>query len=149
MSIEEKVETTIQESLAARGYDIVRILKTDQTLQIMIERKDEVAINLEDCTRVHRMVSSLLDIHNVVKGHYALEISSAGIDRPLVRLDDYKRFKGHKIVLQTYDVFGERKKQRVIIQSIRESDIEFVREGATETEWLPFDKIKSACLHVE
>src|SRR5256886_11225757 len=87
----------IEPSLAAMGYGLVRVAMTSgrrATLQIMAERLDDLPITLDDCTQISRSVSSLLDIADPIAGGYTLEISSPGIDRPLVRKEDYDRFSG-------------------------------------------------------
>src|SRR5258708_12100983 len=85
----------IEPSLAAMGYGLVRVAMTNgrrATLQIMIERLDELPITLDDCTQISHSVSSLLDVADPIAGGYSLEISSPGIDRPLVPKENYDRF---------------------------------------------------------
>ena len=87
----------IEPSLVAMGYRLVRVVMTSgrrATLQVMAERLDDVPITLDDCTRISHSVSSLLDVAAPIAGGYTLEISSPGIDRPLVRKEDYNRFSG-------------------------------------------------------
>lgn len=54
-------------------------------------------ITIEDCTRVSRQVSGVLDVEDPIEGEYSLEVSSPGDDRPLFRLEHYERFVGYKI----------------------------------------------------
>jgi ribosome maturation factor RimP len=87
----------IEPSLAAMGYGLVRVAMTSghrATLQVMVERLDDLPMTLDDCTQISRSVSSLLDVADPIAGGYLLEISSPGIDRPLVRKEDYERFSG-------------------------------------------------------
>src|ERR1700730_5903457 len=87
----------IEPSLAAMGYGLVRVAVTSgrrATLQIMIERLDDLPVTLDDCTQISHSISSLLDVADPIAGGYSLEISSPGIDRPLVRKEDYNRFSG-------------------------------------------------------
>jgi ribosome maturation factor RimP len=87
----------IEPSLAAMGYRLVRVAMTGgrrATLQVMAERLDDLAMTVDDCAQLSRSVSALLDIHDLIVGSYTLEISSPGIDRPLVRSEDYDRFIG-------------------------------------------------------
>jgi ribosome maturation factor RimP len=88
----------IEPSLTAMGYRLVRLMQTGglrrPTLQIMAERRDEVPMTVEDCAAISRAVSALLDVADPVEGAYMLEVSSPGIDRPLVRPEDYDRFAG-------------------------------------------------------
>jgi ribosome maturation factor RimP len=87
----------IEPSLAAMGYGLVRVLMTSgrrATLQVMAERLDDLPITHDDCAKISRSVSALLDVADPIAGAYTLEISSPGIDRPLVRAEDYDRFSG-------------------------------------------------------
>ena len=95
-----EIERLIAPSLAAQGYDVVRVLlmggARHATLQIMIERADRTAVSVDDCTAASRTVSALLDVEDPIAGTYTLEISSPGIDRPLVKPADFDRFKGYE-----------------------------------------------------
>jgi ribosome maturation factor RimP len=87
----------IEPSLAAMGYRLVRVAMTGgrrATLQVMAERLDDLAMTVDDCAQLSHSLSALLDIHDPIVGSYTLEISSPGIDRPLVRREDYDRFIG-------------------------------------------------------
>ena len=99
------IETMIAPSLEAMGYDVVRVSFTGgrrPTLQIMVEHRDDSPMTVEDCATVSHSVSALLDVADPIATAYHLEVSSPGIDRPLVRPADYERFAGFeaKIELQ-------------------------------------------------
>jgi ribosome maturation factor RimP len=93
-----EVARIIEPSLEAMGYRLVRIMQTGgqhrPTLQVMAERSDEAAMTVDDCAQISRSVSALLDVADPIAGAYMLEVSSPGIDRPLVRPEDYDRFAG-------------------------------------------------------
>lgn len=93
----EHIEAMVAPSLAAMGYDVVRIQLSGQQrkrLQVMIERRDRRAIVVDDCAEVSRALSAILDVEDPIQGAYTLEVSSPGIDRPLLRADDFERFRG-------------------------------------------------------
>lgn len=93
----------IEPSLAAMGYRLVRVVLTSgrrATLQVMAERLDDLPITLDDCTQISHSVSALLDVADPIVGPYMLEISSPGIDRPLVRTEDYDRFTGFEAKIE-------------------------------------------------
>jgi len=106
-AIENKVEELIVRALAALQYELVRVQLTPGgrylTLQIMAERTDRKPMTVEDCARISHAVSPRLDEDEVIAGSYTLEISSPGIERPLMRLKDFERFAGHmaRIELET------------------------------------------------
>src|SRR5438477_1952866 len=84
-------------SLDAMGYRLVRVAVLgagQMTLQIMAERRDDAAMTVDDCAAISRSVSALLDVADPIASAYTLEVSSPGIDRPLVRPEDYDRFAG-------------------------------------------------------
>lgn len=92
-----EIARIIEPSLDAMGYRLVRVMLTSlrrPTLQVMAERRDEAAMTVEDCAEISRSVSALLDVADPIAGAYTLEVSSPGIDRPLVRPEDYDRFAG-------------------------------------------------------
>ena len=87
----------IEPSLDAMGYRLVRVAVLGagrMTLQIMAERRDDAAMTVDDCAAISRSVSALLDVADPIASAYTLEVSSPGIDRPLVRPEDYDRFAG-------------------------------------------------------
>src|SRR5437588_4714721 len=79
------------------GYRLVRVVITSgrrPTLQVMAERLDDRPMTVGDCAQISHSVSALLDVADPIAGTYMLEISSRGIDRPLVRTEDCDRFSG-------------------------------------------------------
>ena len=84
------------------GYELVDIEYQPGTrnglLRIYIDSED--GIQLEDCSDVSNQVSALLDVEDPIPGQYNLEVSSPGLDRPLVRLEDFKRFEGETVKIK-------------------------------------------------
>jgi ribosome maturation factor RimP len=98
-----RIAQTIEPSLEAMGYRLVRVVITSgrrATLQVMAERCDDQPMTVEDCAQISRSVSALLDVADPLAGAYTLEISSPGIDRPLVRTEDYDRFQGFEAKIE-------------------------------------------------
>lgn len=97
--IEGQVEQLVNSALAALSYELVRVQITPGgrflTLQVMAERADRKPMTVEDCVKISHAISPKLDAEDFLAGRYTLEISSPGIDRPLVRLKDFERFTGH------------------------------------------------------
>jgi ribosome maturation factor RimP len=109
-----RIETLIAPSLEAMGYRLVRVAVTGgrstPVLQVMAERMDERPMGVDDCTEVTHTVSALLDVADPIEHTYLLEVSSPGIDRPLVRREDYERFQGHEAKLElTAPIEGRRR----------------------------------------
>lgn len=105
MDILTKIEQIITPTMTEMGYELVRILfqgaETNKTLQIMAERQDRKDMQVEDCEQLSRAVSALLDVEDPIRARYTLEVTSPGIDRPLVKPADYERFKGYEMKLET------------------------------------------------
>ncbi len=81
------------------GYELVRVQvmgKETPTVQIMADRADNAPFTLDDCTEVSHLLSAVLDVEDPIASAWTLEVSSAGIDRPLTRLKDWLRYAGHK-----------------------------------------------------
>ncbi len=92
-----RVAAVIEPVLASLGYRLVRVRVTafaGCTVQIMAERSDG-SMNIDDCEVVSRALSPVLDVSDPIETAYRLEISSPGIDRPLVRRSDFDRYAGH------------------------------------------------------
>jgi len=99
-----EVERLIAGTLDAMGFDIVRVLLSGDRrmrLQIMAERRDGAGMLVEDCARLSRAVSAVLEVEDPIAGAYELEVSSPGLDRPLTRLADFARFAGHVAKVET------------------------------------------------
>ena len=100
-----EIERLLAPTLADLGFDIVRVLLSGERrakLQLMIERHDGAALDVDDCARASRAAEAVLDVEDPVAGAYVLEVSSPGIDRPLTRLSDFDRWRGFqaKVELQ-------------------------------------------------
>jgi ribosome maturation factor RimP len=93
----ERIGGILAPSLTEMGYLLVRITFGGggrPTLQIMAEPSDGRPMTVEDCAQISRMASALLDVEDPISVAYILEVSSPGIDRPLLIPDDYRRFAG-------------------------------------------------------
>ncbi|MGJ0505140.1 MAG: ribosome maturation factor RimP [Methylocystis sp.] len=107
--------------LAQLGYRLVRVRllqQNGQTLQIMAERPD-ATMTIEDCEAASQALSPELDVADLVANEYRLEISSPGVDRPLVRLSDFLRAVGHEAKIElTHPLENGRKRFRGVIRAV-------------------------------
>jgi ribosome maturation factor RimP len=97
-----RLVTIAEPVLAELGFRLVRVRLSGLsgcTLQIMAERADG-SMNIDDCEAISRALSPVLDVADPVAEAYRLEVSSPGIDRPLVRRSDFERFAGHQIKIE-------------------------------------------------
>jgi ribosome maturation factor RimP len=81
------------------GYELVRVAvlgRERPTVQVMADRADGALISVDDCEAISHAVSAVIDVADPIPGEWVLEVSSAGIDRPLTRRKDWNRFAGHR-----------------------------------------------------
>ncbi|MEZ5790136.1 MAG: ribosome maturation factor RimP [Nitratireductor sp.] len=121
---EARVAQILEPVLKDIGYRLVRIKLSPMnglTLQIMAERPDG-SMSIDDCETVSRAVSPVLDIE-AIRGQYRLEISSPGIDHPLVRRSDFTTWAGHVAKLETRTLINGRKRYKGRIISTSEDAV--------------------------
>src|SRR5215470_9603514 len=113
-----RVAALAEPVLAALGYRLVRVRISGFagcTVQIMGERPDGT-LTIEDCEAASRALSPVFDVADPIEGSYRLEISSPGIDRPLVRRSDFDRFAGHVVKVEmTVPIAGRRRFRGVLL----------------------------------
>jgi len=118
--------------LQQMGYRLVRIRISGEagcTVQIMAERPDG-SMQIEDCEAVSRALSPVLDIADPIDRAYRLEISSPGIDRPLVRRSDFARFAGHLVKIEMAVACQGRKRFRGMLGGLEGEAVRLHRDDA-------------------
>ena len=112
------VATIVERTILPMGYRLVRVRITGTngcTVQIMAERPDGT-MTVGDCEDISKAISPVLDADDPVGRAYHLEVSSPGIDRPLVRVSDFERWAGHEAKIEmTLIVAGRRKFRGILI----------------------------------
>jgi ribosome maturation factor RimP len=88
----------------------------------MAERPDG-GIEVDDCARISRAVSAVLDVEDPISGEYVLEVSSPGIDRPLTRLKDFARWEGYEVRLETDEPIDGRRRFRGTLEGVRDGEV--------------------------
>ena len=137
----------IEPALAAMGYRLVRVLMTSgrrPTLQVMAERLDDLPITHDNCAEISNSISAILDVTDPIAGAYTLEISSPGIDRPLLRREDYDRFCGFKAKIELARPLHGRRRFRGRLIGTAEGFIRLLTEGGEAL--LPLDAVSRAKL---
>lgn len=130
------------------NYEVVRILTIGQknpTLQIMIDRLDGKDITVDDCATVSRVVSVLLDEKDPIKDQYSLEVSSPGLDRPLTKLEHFKRFAGNEARIETSVEVEKRKRFKGCLQGVDDQNRVHIDMDGTDYA-IAFDDISKAKL---
>lgn len=119
------VAALIEPALEDLGFRLVRVAvsgRDGQTVQIMAERPDG-SMTIEDCETVSRQISPLLDVHDPVSGSYRLEVSSPGIDRPLVRPSDFEDWAGYEAKVELKEPVEGRRKFRGRLEGFETGEV--------------------------
>ena len=123
--IDARVASIVQPVLRGMGFRLVRVHLSGQnglTLQIMAER-DDGTMTVEDCEEVSRAISPALEVEDPIEKAYHLEVSSPGIDRPLVRKSDFSAWTGHRVKLETSILVADRKRFKGKIASVDDEGV--------------------------
>ena len=150
--IDARIASIVSPVLRGMGFRLVRVRLSGQnglTLQIMAER-DDGTMTVEDCEEVSRAVSPALDVADPVEKAYHLEVSSPGIDRPLVRKSDFSAWAGHQVKMETSVLVAERKRFKGKIAEAGESGVLIERDappaGGEAAVRVPYEAIAEARL---
>lgn len=101
--LEARIADAILPSLGQMGYELVRVQvsgKERPVVQVMADRADGAPFRVEDCEAISHAIGAVLDVADPIRGEWTLEVSSAGIDRPLTRAKDWNRYAGHLAQLE-------------------------------------------------
>ena len=131
-----RVAAIVEPAIMDLGYRLVRVRVTGQngcTVQIMAELPDGT-MTVEGCEAVSQAVSPALDVDDPIQAAYHLEVSSPGIDRPLVRPSDFERWAGHLTKIETSEPFAGRKRFRGILRGASGTDALLSRDDAKADE---------------
>jgi ribosome maturation factor RimP len=145
--LSERIARLIAPAIEAMGFELVRVqLSGSQrpTLQVMAEPADGRAMSIEDCSELSRAISALLDVEDPIAGTYSLEVSSPGIDRPLMRAKDYRRFQGQMAKIETSEPLDGRRRFKGTIGAVTEQAVTLDCDGSAVE--LPLSRIHKAKL---
>lgn len=101
--MEEKIRLLLEPVINSLGLELVKLSfqrGSRKMLEILIDRKDGNKVQVKDCREVSKNVSAILDVEDIIKDKYFLEVASAGVERPLVKLQDFERFLEREIKLK-------------------------------------------------
>ncbi|MDP2733175.1 MAG: ribosome maturation factor RimP [Hoeflea sp.] len=150
--VDARIAEIVEPVIEQLDMRLVRVRLSGQngyTLQIMAERNDGT-MSVEDCEAVSRAVSPVLDVEDPVEKAYHLEISSPGIDRPLVRRSDFVRWEGHLARCDASVLINGRKRFRGFIRDVTETGFSIERDqpayGEDNLAVIPFSALAEAKL---
>ncbi len=146
--IQQQLVDMLTPTVSALGYELLGIEYQSQgkhsVLRIFIDSAN--GIMLEDCEKVSRQVSGVLDVEDPISGEYSLEVSSPGMERPLFKTEHYKQFIGQPVSLRFYGMVEKRRKLKGNIVAV-EGNTVTISELGTELEFdIDIDDIDKANL---
>jgi ribosome maturation factor RimP len=146
--LDARIAAAIAPTLVAMGYELVRVAvlgKERPTVQVMADRADGSLIAVEDCEAISHAVGAVLDVDDPIPGAWNLEVSSAGIDRPLTRPKDWNRFAGHLARAEVAIPVDGRKRFSGIVLGAADGAARMRLDDGTEVS-LPLQDIRKARL---
>jgi len=147
--IKEKIKEIIEIPILKKNIELVdlewRRERSGWVLRIFIDKPGGVTI--ADCAKISGIVGEILDKENIIHRSYILEVSSPGIERPLVKKEDYERFRGEKARITLKTPISGRRNFTGVILGIKKDLVQIEVEGRV---WeFPLDNIKKANLQPE
>lgn len=141
----QQLEDLIGPIAVSLGYELVRVrLSGSQrpVLQIMAERSDG-GMDVDDCARLSRAISAAFEVDDPIESEYVLEVSSPGIDRPLVRRKDFEAYRGHEARIMLKSPLDGRKKFKGLLEGLEGENVLIRSETAVPGE----DRLHSLSFH--
>jgi len=143
----QQLHDIIEPAVTALGYELVGVEHLAQgrhsLLRVYID--SAAGINVDDCAKVSHQVSAVLDVEDPIHGHYTLEVSSPGLDRPLFTAEHYRRFVGNEIQVRLHAPLQGRRKFKGILREISDDDVVVLEVEGSEYR-LPLGDIEKAQL---
>lgn len=147
--IEENLLQLLEPAVAGMGCELVGIVyrgnPRNALLRLYIDKPG--GVDLDDCTRVSRHVSGVLDVEDPISTQYTLEVSSPGLDRPIFKSEDYNRFAGEKVRLRLQAPLDGRRRLAGVLRGLQGDEV-VVEENGIEIN-VPLSQIDKANLELE
>lgn len=130
-ALEQQIYDVLIGTLKDLGFDIVRLrildggsdVSRNKVLEVLIERLDGVHISVKDCKTASNNISAILDVEDIISSHYNLEVSSAGVERPLVKLADFIKYKDYVVQVRLHKAVNDSKKFQGTLLGLDGEDI--------------------------
>lgn len=150
VGLEESIKAIAEPAAVMLGLELVDVVYVTENgqriLRVYIDKPG--GINIEDCTEVSRELSAALDVHDPIPERYTLEVSSPGLDRPLVKESDYVRFAGRKARIYTKEAVEGRRNFKAVIEGAQGGKALLIDSEGRHWE-IPFTNIEKARLEIE
>lgn len=133
--VAQQISGLIEPAVRALGYELVGVeyLAQGRNSLLRVYIDSEQGIGLDDCERVSHQVSGILDVEDPLRGHYSLEVSSPGLERPLFTPEHYRRVLGSRVRLRLGHAIEGRRKVSGVLEAVSDTGIR-VRDSAQDVE---------------
>ena len=147
-TIEQQITNVIEESLTDMGFELVLVKfkgVNPKVVEILIDSLNGERISVEDCTKASRTISAILDVEDLIEAAYSLEVASSGLERPLVKFENYNRFLEREVKIKLKELLnGKTRYQGKIIKA--ENNKIYLKCEEQEEVLIDYDLIKNANL---
>jgi ribosome maturation factor RimP len=152
MTKENKTEAIVraltEPVIAASGLELVDVKygrgPQGMTLKLILDKDGGVGI--DDCAEISRLVGDVLDANDPIDGAYNLEVSSPGINRPLKKIEDFDRFAGQNVFIETLEPINGRRRFKGLLKGARNGLISVSADKITFE--IPYEKVSKARLNI-
>jgi len=145
-SLVEKIKGIAAPYLSSLGLDLFDIQLSGTQVRIFIDKTG--GVTLDDCAKFSRLLSPALDVSDCISSHYTLEVSSPGLDRPLLKKEDYLRFTGGRVKIKTSVKIMDQKVFTGRLSDFNGEEIFLVTDEGREFK-IPFSLVLKAHLEIE
>ena len=146
-TIEHQITDLIEETLKDMGFELVLVRVkglNSKIVEILIDKLDDQKVTVEDCTKISNTISAILDVEDLIEEAYYLEVSSSGVERPLVKFENYKRFVGREVKIKLKELLNGRSRYQGVIIEAKDNKVYLKWEDQEIV--IDYDLIKSANL---
>jgi ribosome maturation factor RimP len=148
---EIKIFNLLEPTIELMGFELVLVNITNHApkmVKIIIDSKNSIKLTIGDCKKVSRIIGPMFDIEDIFPDKYILEVSSAGIERPLVKIADYAKFIGRYVLIKLHQSLDGKKIHQGLLMPIEDDNIVLqVQEDKVQNlKKICFDNIKAANL---
>ncbi len=138
------VESLAEPILLHEGFELVDITYRNEShgwvLRVFIDR--ERGVTLDDCSRISRQLSDILDVKDVIPQSYSLEVSSPGVNRPLRKERDFEKYRGETVRVKAKPQAGNRKNFKGVLHGLRDGNVILCDEDREYV--VPFESVVKA-----
>ncbi|MGB9713259.1 MAG: ribosome maturation factor RimP [Dissulfurimicrobium sp.] len=145
---EDVVRALLEPVIASYGMELVDVHcgrdPRGMVLRLVLDKAG--GVDIDDCAEISRLAGDILDVHDPIEGPYTLEVSSPGINRPLKKMEDFERFRGQNVFIETSELINGRRRFRGLLEGVSNGIVAvFADKIAFE---IPFEKISKARLDI-